>query len=117
MQLKINVNNEFKQINAKIAIIAKDANSAVDKIEIMEKEIERIEAARLVEKELVEKMVGQSERTLRVEVIRTKELLGETRKELENETILMRKELVDMEMQMRKRMEASLIPLRSEVEI
>ena len=117
MQLEINVNNASKQINEKIAIVAKDAKSAVDKAETLEKEIERMEATRLVEKEMVEKQMRESERALRVEVNRTVELLGEARKELEKEKILVRQELADMEMQMRKRMEASLIPLRSEVEI
>ena len=127
MQLEFNVNNASKQINEIIAIVAKDAKSAVDKVETLEKEIERMEATRLVEKEMVEKMMvekemveeqmRQSERALRVEVNRTVELLGEARKELEKEKILVRQELADMEMQMRKRMEASLIPLRSEVEI
>ena len=120
-------NYEIENINGRISVIAEVANTAVDKIETMEKEIDRIEAVRLVEKELVEKMMvekemveeqmRESERAMEVEVIKTKELVGEARKELEKGKLSVRKELADMDMQMRKRMEEGLIPLRSEVEI
>ena len=116
VRLETWANYEIDKLNGRIAIIAEDAKTAVNKIETVEKEIERMEATRLQEKEMVELQLRESKLAMEVEFNRTKELLDEERKELEKEKTLVRKELGDMETLMRKRMEESLIPLRSQVE-
>ena len=50
-------NYEIEKLNGRISTVAEDAKSAVDKIETVEKEIERMEATRLVEMEMAIMMV------------------------------------------------------------
>ena len=102
-------NYEIEKLNGRISTVAEDAKSAVDKIETVEKEIERMEGRRLVEKEMVEEKLRESKLLTEIGFKRTKELL-------EKEETSLRKELREMEMLMSTKMEASLIPLRSQVE-
>ena len=108
-QHKTWANYEIEKLNGRIAIVAEDSKTAVDKIETVDKEIERMEATRLVEMEMVEERLRESKLAMEVELNRTKELL-------EREKTLVRKELRDMEMLLSNKMEASLVPLRSQVE-
>merc|ERR1719458_1438797 len=108
-QHKTWANYEIEKLNGRIAIVAEDSKTAVDKIETVDKEIERIEATRLVEMEMVEERLRESKLAMEVELNRTKEML-------EREKTLVRKELRDMEMLLSNKMEASLVPLRSQVE-
>ena len=108
-QHKTWANYEIEKLNGRIAIVAEDSKTAVDKIATVEKEIERMEATRLVEMEMVEERLRESKLAMEVDLNRTKELL-------EREKTLVRKELRDMEMLLSNKMEASLVPLRSQVE-
>merc|ERR1719458_509638 len=91
-QHKTWANYEIEKLNGRIAIVAEDSKTAVDKIETVEKEIERMEATRLVEMEMVEERLRESKLAMEVELNRTKEML------------------------VSNKMEASLVPLRSQVE-